>query len=223
MWMERAAWASAARPLHANISGGRAWRAKRSRSTSASCPSRRMRWQSLSKDPNAAEVLAARRDALSRARAPNVADRVAYLCDLARGKRVLDVGVVEHFASASASGQWLHGRLCEAAKSCVGVDILEEEIAAIRTRGYDIRVVDLTRQALNEKFELIVMGEIIEHIDAPGALLRNVAAMLADGGVLVLTTPNPWYANVIVKNLGGAVPFTDSADHVKWYDASTLY
>jgi hypothetical protein len=66
------------------------------------------------------------------------------------------------------------------------------------------------------------MGELIEHTAAPGALLRNAASMLESDGMLVLTTPNPWFVNVLVKNLFASEPFTDSADHVAWYDASTL-
>src|SRR5262249_13629669 len=72
-------------------------------------------------------------------------------------------------------------------------------------------------------FDVIVMGEVIEHVDKPGALLGNAAAMLETSGCLVVTTPNPWYANVIVKNLLCGTPFSDSADHVGWYDAGTLF
>jgi 2-polyprenyl-3-methyl-5-hydroxy-6-metoxy-1,4-benzoquinol methylase len=182
-----------------------------------------LRWHEIRKDPNAPEVLAARRESLKRTQAPTVKDRISYLCDLARGKRVLDVGVVEHSLDASSSAQWLHGKLCEVSKTCIGVDVLKEEVGALRQRGYDVRAVDLTRASLDEKFDVIVMGEVIEHVEEPGGLLRNVASMLEDDGLLVLTTPNPWYLNVIVKNLLGSVPFKDSADHVSWYDASTLY
>jgi 2-polyprenyl-3-methyl-5-hydroxy-6-metoxy-1,4-benzoquinol methylase len=181
------------------------------------------RWQDLSSDPNAPEILAARRGALKSARAGIVEDRITYLCDLVRGRRILDVGVVEHFLDASSSEQWLHGKLCEAATECVGVDVLTEELRQLRLHGYDVKSVDLTQGPLDETFDVVVMGEIIEHVEQPGRLLRNAAMMLEEGGVLVLTTPNPWYVNVIIKNLLNTQPFTESADHVSWYDASTLY
>jgi 2-polyprenyl-3-methyl-5-hydroxy-6-metoxy-1,4-benzoquinol methylase len=181
------------------------------------------RWHHFSNDPNAPEVLAARRDALKSARADMVEDRITYLCNLVRGRRILDVGVVEHLLDASSSERWLHGKLCEVAEKCVGVDVLTKELEQLRLRGYDVRNVDLAHGPLDETFDIIVMGEIIEHIDQPGSLLRNAAMMLEEGGVLVLTTPNPWYVNVIIKNLLDTTPFTDSVDHVSWYDASTLY
>ena len=139
------------------------------------------------------------------------------------GKRILDVGVVDHFLDASSSERWLHGRLCGVAKKCLGVDVLTDELEQLRLLGYDVRNADLTRGPLDETFDIIVMGEIIEHIEQPGSLLRNAATMLDEGGVVVLTTPNPWYVNVIIKHLLNAVPFTESADHVSWYDASSLY
>lgn len=181
------------------------------------------RWHELSGDPNAPEVLAARRQALTNARGVCIDDRIAYLCNLARGKRVLDVGVVEHFFNASASEQWLHGKLCEVAKKCVGIDVLTEELAKLRQRGYDVRSVDLTLTQLEEKFDVVVMGEVIEHVDRPGTLLANAAAMLEPDGCVVVTTPNPWYANVIIKNLLRGAPFSESADHVSWYDAGTMF
>jgi 2-polyprenyl-3-methyl-5-hydroxy-6-metoxy-1,4-benzoquinol methylase len=186
-------------------------------------PSHLARWREISKDPNDPRILAARRDYLKRIRVPAVQDRASYLSALAQGKKVLDVGVVEHCLDASLSEHWLHGKLCESAKLCVGVDILEEEVTLLRQRGYDVRNVDLTEVPLSEKFDVIIVGELIEHIAEPGKLLRNVSSMLEVDGLLALTTPNPWFINVLVKNLFGSQPFTDSADHVAWYDASTLY
>lgn len=181
-----------------------------------------MRWHDISKNPNAPEVLAARTAILQETRAPLVHDRIAYLCDLARGKKVLDVGVVDHLVDGSSSEAWLHGRLCKAAKSCIGVDVLEEDVAQLRTNGYDLRAMDLTHETLPEKFDVAVLGEVIEHVDEPAKLLRNIASMMSPDGLIVLTTPNPWYLNVIVKNLAGNTPFTDNVDHVYWFDAGTL-
>lgn len=181
-------------------------------------------WRDLSSDPNDPKVLKSRRIAISKARTErSIADRVAYLCDLVRGKSVLDIGVVEHTRDAASSRNWLHGHLKRHAARCVGVDILEAEVKYLRAQGYDVIVADITISPLPEKFDVIIGGEVLEHIDAPGMFMRNCAAMLNPGGLLAITVPNPWYINAVVKNGLRRHTFVDSADHVAWYDASTLF
>ena len=164
-----------------------------------------------------------RRRALSRARVPTlISDRIDYLCHMAAGKRVLDVGIVEHTAAATRGPQWLHERLCRAAKACLGIDILADELDQLRERGYNVVCADITREPLSGTFDLIVCGEILEHLDQPGRFFDNIYSMLDENGLAVLTTPNPWYLNVVLRNVLGGAPFSDSADHVAWYDPGTL-
>lgn len=183
------------------------------------------RWYEISLDPNSPELLQQRRVALTKLRTQSlINDRIEYLCELARDKRVLDVGVVEHTVEASDDPRWLHGRLTKAARCCVGVDILAEGVDALQLRGFDVRLIDVTAESLEETFDLIVFGEIIEHVDAPGRIFANARKMLARGGSVVFTTPNPWFINAMAKNVLTNTPqFTDSADHVAWFDPSTMY
>lgn len=152
-----------------------------------------------------------------------VFDRAAYLSGLVVGRNVLDVGVVEHTQDACESPQWLHRHLCRSAARCRGVDILPSEVEYLRSRGFDVVCADITVKPLTERFDVVVCGEVLEHITAPGQFMRNCAAMLGSGGRLVITVPNPWYANVVWKTAWRRHVFVDSADHVAWYDASTLY
>jgi 2-polyprenyl-3-methyl-5-hydroxy-6-metoxy-1,4-benzoquinol methylase len=178
------------------------------------------RWSDLGADPNAPAVLAERRRLLAATRRPPVARRDSYLTELVRARRVLDVGVVEHQVSSSASPGWLHRRLADAAASCVGVDILPEAVAALAQAGYDVRCVDLTVERLDDTFDVIVVGEVLEHVGAPEALLANAGAMLAPDGVLVLTTPNPYALHRAWQGLRGRPK--ESADHVALYATTHL-
>jgi len=182
------------------------------------------RWYEYSKDPNAPELMQRRRIAVAKARTGRlVYDRVGYLCQLVDGKSILDIGVVEHTREAVESPQWLHGNLRRHAAQCLGVDVLEEEVRYLQTKGYKVICADVTKAPIAEKFDVIIAGEVLEHLDATGMFMKNCATMLKSGGRLAITVPNPWYANVMLKNLCGSSSFVDSTDHVAWYDAWTLY
>lgn len=182
------------------------------------------RWQQYSQDPNAPEVLARRREAIQQVRsALQIPDRVQYLCSLATGRKVLDIGVVEHTSLASGSPLWLHGNLKRCAAQCVGVDVLSAEVQRLCAEGYDVRCADVTIAPLADTFDVIIAGEVLEHLDAPGRFMANCASMLRPTGRLVITVPNPWHLNVILKNLRQSTTFVDSADHVAWYESSVLY
>ena len=178
------------------------------------------RWTDLSADPNTGSVLALNQRMLDASRRSPVANRNRYLAELAQGRRVLDVGGVEHTRQAREAGRWLHRHLVDAAAACVGVDVLADEVRALQSEGYDVRLHDITEAALPEKFDLVVAGEIVEHLGSPEALLRNARAMLLPGGRLVLTTPNPYMLHRAWRGLRGE--FRESADHVTLFGPSHL-
>lgn len=180
-------------------------------------------WHEISKDPNDPEVLKYRRNQLIQAGSTKVAqDRVTYLASLARGKKVLDVGVVEHTREAVLSPNWLHKNLAKESKSCLGVDILQEEVDYLVSQGFNIVCADIVKQPLLDKFDLVVCGEVLEHISNVGDFMSSLSLMLKPDGRLVITVPNPWYINVIIKNMFGKSPYIDNADHVSWFDPCTF-
>lgn len=132
------------------------------------------RWNELSSSPNSPEVLEFRIATLATARVGTlISDRAAYLCHLVSGKSVLDIGVVEHFSATSDRDEWLHGQLCKHAGSCLGMDILEKEVLELCDKEYDAVVWDVTIEPFHKKFDLIVIGEVIEHLGNPSALFAN--------------------------------------------------
>lgn len=170
-------------------------------------------WHEISPDPNAPQVIAQRERDVRAARAAPVADRSAYLCDLVRGRRLLDVGVVDHFAD---SGQFLHRQLARAAAESLGVDVLQDGIETLRSAGFNARVCDITQETIEGAFDVIVAGEIIEHLGRPEALFQLARRNLVPGGRLIVTTPNPYYLGRIRDALLGRS--RDNADHVSlWW------
>jgi hypothetical protein len=94
------------------------------------------------------------------------------------------------------SPQWLHARLAAASASCLGVDVDPVGIKAMSDRGFDVLEHDLGSGlgpvAQRAPFDLIVAGELIEHVESVGMIFETSAAVLAPGGALVLTSPNPY-------------------------------
>jgi 2-polyprenyl-3-methyl-5-hydroxy-6-metoxy-1,4-benzoquinol methylase len=179
------------------------------------------RWCEVSKDPNSVAAQAWRAETVRQAHAEPVDDRNAYLAGLVRGKHVLDVGCVDHTMEAAGNAGWLHGRLRAAAKTCLGVDVLTEEVEALREKGFDVCVRDITVDPFpDRKFDVIICGELVEHLGNPGDLFAAAGGMLAPSGLLVLTTPNPYYLAVVGRALRGVFP--GNVDHVSLFSPPNL-
>lgn len=124
-------------------------------------------------------------------------DRIALLEARCVGRSVVHVGFADagFRAMQEREGQWLHARLDAVAASTVGLDLDEPGVAEARAQGYAAHAVDCCDVAAVaalgvEPAEVVVAGEIIEHLDAPGPFLDAMAGLVAHDGVLVLTTPN---------------------------------
>ena len=158
----------------------------------------------------------------------SVSHRLDVVSGLVKNKEVLDLGVVDaRVARGNAeerfdrSGKILFFQLAEINPDIVGLDLDEEGVEALKKRGYnavcgDVHVVDL-----NKKFDTIIAGEIIEHLDNPGQFLCNMFRHLKPGGRLVVSTPNPFYAKQRGKIWRRGLPQVHE-EHTCWFDPITL-
>jgi SAM-dependent methyltransferase len=149
-----------------------------------------------------------------------------FLVERARGKRVVHVGFVDELmATKLAAGVWLHGRLAETAESLVGLDTADDGVAWANANGFEAHVVDAQSAeavaALGlEPADLVIAGEIIEHLDAPGPFLRAMHRLVRPGGELVLTTPNAYRLLNFLAPLSGSELV--HPDHTSWQSPRTL-
>ena len=175
-------------------------------------------WSDLADDPNDPRAIAHRARTLEAAWRPGIRDRVAFLTLRCRDKRVLDIGCVAHDEARLGGDEWLHGHLARAASECVGVDILEEGVAAVNAAGFDAIAHDLTDGlgplAERGPFDVIVAGELIEHVPDLDMVFRVAAEGLAPDGELILTTPNPYSPQRVRAGQLGIV--WENVDHVSY-------
>jgi SAM-dependent methyltransferase len=173
------------------------------------------RWSEVDPDPNAPGVLALRAASLRKAWRPPVEDRLAYLEDRSRGRRVLDIGCVAHDVARMSSPYWLHGRLA-AVGDVTGVDILGPEVEEMRARGFDVILHDLSEgfgPVLDRgPYDVIVAGELIEHVENIGMLFSLAREALSTDGELIITTPNPFAPHRVRAAHRGIV--WENVDHI---------
>jgi len=174
-------------------------------------------WTQLSDDPNNPAAKEAVRRYLSSVRRVHMdVDLLPFIESLARGRTVLDIGVVEHSASYFDRPGWRHGHIARCAKRCLGVDIIESLVKELSARGYNVVCVDATSdQDLGERFELVFLGDILEHVDDPSRLLRFAARHLAPQGRVVASTPNP-FSRKFYRRFRADGTAIVNLDHVRW-------
>jgi SAM-dependent methyltransferase len=155
-----------------------------------------------------------------------VTDRAQFIVDACRGKRVLHVGFVDHpyLESRVQNGTWLHARLASVAREIVGVDMAGPEVASLRSHPEYGTLIDANAEELHllglEPFDLIVAGEVVEHLDNPGRFMDSARSVLAKDGRLLITVPNAFCIRRLLR-----IPFGVEKvhpDHVAYYSQSTL-
>lgn len=137
------------------------------------------------------------------------------------GKNVLDLGCVRHDLDETTKEGWLHGHIVNNAATVTGVDYLEEEVNELVKKGYNMVCANVETMDLGNKYELIVAGDLIEHLSNFGMFLERVYEHLKDNGEFVVTTPNPVnifrFMNVLAGGKAGA-----NQEHTCWFTEQVL-
>lgn len=72
-----------------------------------------------------------------------------------------------------------------------GIDINKEAVKIAKSKGLNARVKDINDiNEISEKYDLVVMNDLIEHIEYPRRILRKVRTSLNEGGYIYIATPD---------------------------------
>jgi 2-polyprenyl-3-methyl-5-hydroxy-6-metoxy-1,4-benzoquinol methylase len=136
------------------------------------------------------------------------------------GKRVLDVG---------CSSGYLARPLVERGCSVVGIERDPTAAAAARAVCEEVIVGDVEEIDLPFEpgsFDVVVCGDLLEHLRDPLRFLRRVRPLLRTGGRLVLTTPNVANWTVRLRLLAGQWRYAERGildrTHVHFFTRTTL-
>ena len=148
--------------------------------------------------------------------------RLEVIVPLVQGKKVLDCGGIDHdnFDLKHGLGVWLHDILVGHAASVLGVDILEAKVQEMNRRGYRFICQNVECLDLSEKYDVVVAGELIEHLSNPGLFLQSVKTVLKEDGILILTIPNVHAILRIIQTM--LVGEEVHPEHTCWYSGKTL-
>lgn len=135
--------------------------------------------------------------------------RERFILDRCVGKIVLDIG---------ASGE-LHKGIVEVSSAWYGIDHPSNQPGKWPT---NMQYTDLDvhpESVPNKKIDVIVCGEVIEHLSNPGRLLHFMRHYYV-GATLLVSVPNAFSA-IAQKWLRKGIENVNS-DHVAWYSPKTL-
>jgi 2-polyprenyl-3-methyl-5-hydroxy-6-metoxy-1,4-benzoquinol methylase len=125
-------------------------------------------------------------------------EREQYILDAAKGaESILHIGCSDHPFTESLLGSdgLLHSRLLGQAPHAVGFDISRTGIALLKKQYPKASFLLGDAETLGEsvpenQYELIIAGEVLEHLSNPGLFLAACAKVLKKDGKLLLTVPN---------------------------------
>jgi len=128
--------------------------------------------------------------------------RWTFILDRCLGKTVLHLGCIGETEvpphaklEAFAAGQVLHPQLAAIARSLVGVDIDAATVELIHSRlgqngilAGDVE--HLESLALEGTFDIVLCGNLLEHLSCPGRVLDGVRRFMTPSSQLIISVPN---------------------------------
>ncbi|MDX1685587.1 MAG: methyltransferase domain-containing protein [Saprospiraceae bacterium] len=161
----------------------------------------------------------------------DLVDRLEFLESLAKNRKVLHFGFTDHvplIKSKYSKNEWLHKRLVDVSEKCVGIDIdddavqfVKEELSIQNVYALDILEDDIPKEILDEEWDYLILGEVLEHINDPVRFLEGIKRRLeANFKIIVITVPNAWDLNNLIR-LPSNKELINS-DHRFWFSPYTL-
>lgn len=153
--------------------------------------------------------------------APN--DSHALMLDLiGRADRVLDVGCATGYLADALQrrGSTVSGVEFDADAGRRALPFLDKLVVG------DLDSLDLSREFATARFDVVVFGDVLEHLKDPLAALGQARALLAPGGAIVISIPNVAHGSVRLALLQGRWDYRDigllDRTHIRFFTRSTL-
>ncbi len=162
----------------------------------------------------------------------NIPDRISYVCDYSRGKKIIHVGCLDHeqlIQKKIDADTWLHKKIDEVAAKQVGIDINRPALAFVKEKTIyqNVFYEDITSDEpvgsmiQEEQWDAMILGEILEHVNDPIQFLKKLKSKYAPFVKEVLiSVPNAF----ALENFRFALSHKENinSDHRFWFTVYTL-
>ena len=160
-----------------------------------------------------------------------IVQRVDFIKTMCAGKKVLHLGCTNwpYTEDSIKNSMLLHFDLERAASALYGFDFDQAGLDILAGAGgknlYRADLERLDEVPLSETFDVIIAGEIIEHLSNPGHFLRGIKRFMNAKTQLIITTVNAYSAvRFVIYGLRGKGGTNEPVhpDHVAYYSFKTL-
>src|SRR5439155_24206463 len=139
------------------------------------------------------------------------------------GRRILEVGPATGYVTKV---------LTERGNRVTGIELdpemakIAEEYAERMIVG-DVETLDLEEEFEPGSFDIILLGDVLEHLRDPLTTLKRLVALLAGDGAIVASIPNVAHGAVRLALLDGIFTYTPSglldATHLRFYTRESMH
>lgn len=156
----------------------------------------------------------------------SVVDKEELILKFCRGKTVLHLGCADYPYSIEQhnSGKLLHEKIHKVAQRTFGLDISQEGIAFLKSLCYeDVFVGNVERLGevkAKGQYDVIIAGELIEHLSNVGGFYENIIEIMNDNTILIITVPNAHSIKGFVRVLTGRELI--HPEHVCYFSPATI-
>lgn len=147
---------------------------------------------------------------------------IDFISDVAHGRalNILDVG-----CSAGYLGEYLR----TLGHHVTGLDITPEAIDVAKTflnEAYCMKIEDFLDQHPDRRFDVVIFGDVLEHVTNAEEVLIKTATALKPGGKVVASIPNVAHVAVRAMLLGGRWDYSAlgllDRDHVRFFTKESI-
>jgi 2-polyprenyl-3-methyl-5-hydroxy-6-metoxy-1,4-benzoquinol methylase len=127
-------------------------------------------------------------------------------------------------------GEGVLGAALKQRQKCrvVGIEIDQRAVSLAKKRLDDVYCGDVNEivALLQERFDAIVGGDIVEHLDEPWTFLADLRRIAAPGAQLLLSLPNISHASIVADLLQGRFDYVymglTCAGHLRFFTKRTI-